>query len=268
MSKRIIKITTICLSLCLLCMICSTICVGIAVRPQQDVATEPLSYNDTFDTDKSLYSSGNSLYDPEAYIRSRYNVKSLSVQTVEIPSWSFSSQSSLNYSYNRTYGTNINGTCGVVVCTSVAYYYSTVKGYSNIPNDKDIIFAKLIRDYYHITGNEGTSSSSYKNAIPWIFNQYGYNMKASRVTHLWKYTKMREQAEAGVPTTFSTSGTDLYGSHAMVVIGYKKYTIVYDNNKTKTETYYMLDEGWGRNKAAYVMEDNMPGDWEITLIGK
>lgn len=263
MSKRIVKFAAIIFAAVLLAL---SVFVGIAVRPQKDVSAVPSTLNESFDPDRGLYDTANSLYDPETYIRSRYSVNSLSVQTVQIPSWSFSNQAELNYIYNRAYGASINGTCGVVACTSIAYYYSTVKGYSNIPSDKNTIFARFVNDYYHITGTEGTYANTYKSSIPWLFNEYGYTIKASRVTLLYKFTKMREQAEAGIPTTFSTSGTALYGSHAMVVIGYKKYTINYGNNKTKTETYYMLDEGWGGTQAAYVLEDDMPGTWEITVL--
>lgn len=267
-SKKLKQFFIIFLSLISLIAISFSL-VGYTTVFQQDVSTEPAEYveadNDGFDS-SSLYTAGNSLYDPEAYINSRYDVVSISVTTVEIPSWSYSSQSSLNNVYNSTYGASINGTCGVVACTSIAYYYSTVKGYSNIPSDKDTIFARYINDYYKITGTEGTSSSSYKKAIPWLFSEYGYSISASRVTALYKYTKLKNHANDGIPSTISTSGTDLYGSHAMVVIGYKTYTITYDENKTTTEIYYMVDEGWGRNKAAYLMEGNMPGSWEITVL--
>lgn len=94
-------------------------------------------------------------------------------------------------------------------------------------------------------------------------------MSASRATLVNKYTKMKAKAEDGIPTEFSTSGTERYGSHAMVVVGYRTYTITYmdgSEEKTETETYYALDEGWGQNKPAYAMQGNMPGNWEITTL--
>lgn len=80
---------------------------------------------------------------------------------------------------------------------------------------------------------------------------------------------MKEKAKAKVPTIISTSNTTLYGTHRMVVIGYKSYSISYkENNKTitTTETYYAVLEGWGRGKPAYLLEGNMPGSWEITTL--
>ncbi len=261
--KKSYKIVSIILALLLLL---STIALFGINKPQRNVTAEPEFANETFDVNGSLYGSGNSLYNPETYIRSRYNVSSLTSENHEIPSWSYMSQSALNQVYNDRNNAHVNGTCGVVACTGVAFYYSTVKGYTNIPSDKDTLFGRLISECYHITGDEGTYSSSYKIVVPWLFEQYGYSIRASRATVMWKYTKMREQVDAHIPTIFCTSGTELYGSHAMVVVGYKKYTFTYDGNKTKTETYYMLDEGWGRNRAAYVLEGDMPGSWEITIF--
>lgn len=237
--------------------------------PSTDVSAEPETYNESFDVNASLYTEGYSLYDPEEYIESRYDCVSIEESvSYMLDDWSYSSQNQLNAYYNAQNDASVSGTCGVVACTSIVYYYATVKGYTDIPADKNTLFAKLI-DYYGITDGEGTSSSSYKKAIPWLFSEYGYSMSASRATLVNKYTKMKAKAEDGIPTEFSTSGTERYGSHAMVVVGYRTYTITYmdgSEEKTETETYYALDEGWGQNKPAYAMQGNMPGSWEITTL--
>ncbi len=217
----------------------------------------------------SIYNDGNSLYDPQAYIKSRYNTTYVYMsEAYYLSGWEYTSQALLNHVYNSKNSTEINGTCGVVACTSSTYYLAKTKGFSNIPLNMNTIFENYV-SHYNIKGTEGTSSSSYKNAIPKIFSNYGYSISATRSTSLYKYTKMKEKVKEKMPTIFSTFGTSLYESHSMVVIGYKTYNITYiENNKTKhtTETYYALDEGWGLDKAAYVLEGNMPGTWEITTI--
>ncbi len=230
---------------------------------------DEVSLNDNlYVNDNSLYGT-NSLLDPIEYINSRYNTTYVYMtEGSYLSGWTYTNQNDLNITYNNKYNSSINGTCGVVACTSSSYYIAKTYYYDNIPLDMDIIFAKYV-SYYNIQGSEGTSSSSYKNSIPWLFNSYGYNIKANRSTALNKYTKMKEKVASKVPTIISTSNTTLYGSHSMVVIGYKTYSISYiENNKSKTttETYYAVDEGWGRGKAAYLLEGNMPGSWEITTL--
>lgn len=254
----------------IVCVVFSLIAISFTNAPMVNSMSTPDTYNETFDTDGSLYSSGNSLYDPVTYIESRYDVVSVTESvSYMLDNWSYSSQTLLNRIYNSNYNASVNGTCGVVACTSVVYYYATQKDYSNIPANKNTLFAKLI-DYYGITGSEGTYSNTYKNAIPWLFSEYGYTISASRATAINKYTKMRTKAQAGILTVLATSGTERYKSHAMVVIGYKTYAITYTSGsktKTTTETYYAVDEGWDTGKATYLMEGNMPGTWEITTIG-
>ncbi len=231
--------------------------------------SDAINLNDNLNNnDYSLYGT-QSLLDPVDYINSRYDASSVYMtEGYYLSGWVYTDQTQLNKTYNDNHNSQITGTCGVVACTSASYYIAKKYNYSNIPSDLDTIFEKYI-GYYNITGSEGTSSSSYKNAIPWLFDTYGYTIKANRSTVFNKYTKMKEKARAKVPTIISTSNTTLYPSHAMVVIGYKTYKITYKNknkDKTTTETYYAVDEGWGRDKPAYLLEGNMPGIWEITTI--
>ena len=116
----------------------------------------------------------------------------------------------------------IFSTCGVVACTSSSYYIAKTYNYDNMP----------------------------------------INNKSNRSTVLNKYTKMKEKVASKVPTIISTSKTTLYGSHSMVVIGYKTYSISYiENNKSKTttETYYAVDDNGDAEKLHIYLKEICQG---------
>lgn len=216
--------------------------------------------------------NGQSIYDPMQFMKNKYaGKKNLSI--IETYSKKLNvnmfSQSSLNYNYNTKYNANINGTCGIVALSTLTYYFSqNLLGYDNLPDNINDIFAEYVH-MYGITGSEGTYADTFKNTLKEYFGRYGYNMNTERTTVFYKFTKMRDHVDGNRPTVISVWGSEPYGSHAMLVVGYKKYQITYKSgliNKKVEETMFMIDEGWGRGRVAYLNEKSMPKEWEITNI--
>lgn len=219
--------------------------------------------------------NGNSIYDSLAFMRKIHSDKknlSISIVKSKVLSVTQFSQSALNRTYNLNHNANINGTCGCVALSTLTYYFShNLANYPNLPKNINDIFEEYVQ-MYGLVGSEGTYSSTYKTKLKEYFQRYGYDMKTERTTALYKFTKMRDHADGNRPTIISVSGSQPYGNHAMVVVGYITYKVTYKNwlglTSNKEETMFVIDEGWGRGRYAYLHEDYMPKDWEITNIWK
>ncbi len=222
---------------------------------------------------QDIGNDGQSIYEPYAFMFKIHDGKknlSISNWYNKILSVDQFSQSLLNRAYNQKYSANINGTCGCVAMATVTYYYRhKLSGFANLPESINDIFDEYVK-MYGLQGNEGTYSDTYKLKIKEYFARYGYNVNTERTTHLYKFTKIREQIDAGRPVVIAVNGSLPYDSHAMVVVGYKKYEVKYKNwigvTVTEEDYMYVIDEGWGRELYAYLHEDYMPDTWEITTM--
>lgn len=70
----------------------------------------------------------------------------------------------------------------------------------------------------------GTNPFNIGNIIKGVANEYGYNsIKTSHIL-IWSYDgQVLSEINAGYPTIWNCANSSTYGSHSMVVTGYKQY---------------------------------------------
>lgn len=231
----------------------------------------PTQNNGTIEPYRFRGYDGQRITDAEEYFRNhKYKgKKGLSIKLISSKTLSSQNhnQTDLNRVYNSNHEDEIEGTCSLVAIATVVEYFGLA--YSQIPEDIHQIYARVVYTAYnHGFKGSGTNPTKIDNILTDTFAYYGVPYKGNN-DYFNKKETIVNQINVNRPVILSMNFQEPYGSHTVVVFGYKTYEIKYKTffNITIKEkiTMYQIHTGWSYGNAM-LDSDNMPPVWNITKI--
>lgn len=192
------------------------------------------------------------IYDPQAYINSRYGVTCYldNKQVKMLSSVNFSTISTFLYNHNVTYGTSLVNSCSIVAIAKLLHAYGIYKGFANLTSTpiNDLFHTAIIQG----TGkgynpDDGSTNPLYIGSIITdTIRQYGYNYCIGKRGLLYTLGTIMAIVRDNKPVLLNmSSGT--YGSHTVLINGFKVYYSIYRFLWWDIRTDYIMlavSDGW------------------------